>query len=105
MAVSFVRDAIFDAYKRFIGPAVQREIRAELTETAEDHAIEVFSLNLRKLLLQSPLKGKVVLGVDPAFRTGCKLAVLDPTGKVLEIGVIYPHTGKGRIPEAKEKNS
>lgn len=102
-SVRLVREAVFDAYKRFIAKAVEREIRSELTETAEDHGIEIFSLNLRKLLLQPPLKGKVILGVDPAFRTGCKLAVLDPTGKVLEIGVIYPHTGKGRVPEAKSK--
>lgn len=102
-AVQLVRAAILDAYKRFIGPAIEREIRAELSEVAEDHAIDIFSQNLRKLLLQPPLKGKIVLGVDPAFRTGCKLAVLDPTGKVLEIGVIYPHTAKARRPEAKEK--
>ncbi|WP_088809179.1 MULTISPECIES: Tex family protein [Listeria] len=102
-SVQVVRVAILDAYKRFIGPAIEREIRAELSEIAEDHAIDIFSENLRKLLLQPPLKGKVVLGVDPAYRTGCKLAVLDSTGKVLEIGVIYPHTAKARRPEAKQK--
>ncbi|WP_163652227.1 Tex family protein [Listeria sp. PSOL-1] len=93
-ASSRVELAIQDAYKRFIAPAIEREIRAELTEVAENHAIEIFAANLRKLLLQPPLKGKIMLGVDPAYRTGCKLAVLDQTGKVLEIGVIYPHSGQ-----------
>ncbi|WP_239256246.1 Tex family protein [Listeria ilorinensis] len=102
-AVERIVLAYEDAYKRFIGPAIEREIRAELTEKAEDHAIQIFAANLRKLLLQPPLKGNVMLGVDPAYRTGCKLAVLDPTGKVLEIGVIYPHTSKHRRPEAKTK--
>lgn len=92
-----------DAYKRFIGPAIEREIRGELTEKGEEQAIHIFSENLRKLLLQPPLKGKIILGVDPAFRTGCKFSVLDQTGKVLEIGVVYPHTAKARRPEAKQK--
>ncbi|WP_082235557.1 Tex family protein [Halobacillus massiliensis] len=82
--------AIEDSYKRLIQPSIEREIRSSLSETAEEQAIEVFSSNLKSLLLQHPLKGKMVLGVDPAFRTGCKLAVINETGKVLEIAVIYP---------------
>ncbi|MBQ4163884.1 MAG: RNA-binding transcriptional accessory protein [Turicibacter sp.] len=83
--------AIEDAYKRLIKPSIEREIRASLKEVAENQAIHIFSENVRQLLLQPPMKGKVVLGVDPAFRTGCKLAVVDETGKVLDIDVIYPH--------------
>jgi protein Tex len=98
-----VTEAIEDAYKRLIQPAIEREIRNELTEKAEEQAIHIFSENLRKLLLQPPLKGKVVLGVDPAFRTGCKLAAVDETGKVLSIGVIYPHTSGSKNTEAKDK--
>lgn len=90
-AVSVVKEAIEDSYKRFIGPAIEREIRSELTESAEEQAIEVFGENLRNLLLQAPLKDQTILGLDPAYRTGCKLAVVDATGKVLDIGVIYPH--------------
>lgn len=86
-----IKDAIADSYKRLISPSIEREIRSMLTEAAETKAIDVFSMNVKNLLLQPPLKGKVVLGVDPAFRTGCKLAVVDPTGKVLDIGVIYPN--------------
>lgn len=84
-------DSIADAYKRLIAPSIQREIRVILTEKAEEQAIHIFSLNLQHLLLQAPMKGHVVLGVDPAFRTGCKLAVISPHSKVLEIGVIYPN--------------
>lgn len=84
-------DAIADSYKRLIAPALQREIRSMLSEKAENQAIHIFSLNLQHLLLQAPMKGHVVLGVDPAFRTGCKLAVISPNSKVLEIGVIYPN--------------
>ncbi len=84
-------DSIADAYKRLIAPSIQREIRVILTEKAEEQAIHIFSLNLQHLLLQAPMKGHVVLGVDPAFRTGCKLAVISPSSKVLEIGVIYPN--------------
>lgn len=83
--------AIEDAYKRFINPAIEREMRNEKTESADKQAIEVFGENLRNLLLQPPLKGKTVMGFDPAYRTGCKLAVIDDTGKVLGKGVIYPH--------------
>ncbi|OFM90597.1 RNA-binding transcriptional accessory protein [Enterococcus sp. HMSC069A01] len=88
---SFVREAYQDSYKRFIQPAIERELRNELTEKADEQAIAIFGENLRNLLLQPPLKGKVVLGIDPAYRTGCKLAVVDATGKVLAIEVIYPH--------------
>ncbi|MDT2595876.1 Tex family protein [Enterococcus dongliensis] len=91
ITVEFVREAYKDSYKRFIGPAIEREIRNELTEEADEQAINIFGENLRNLLLQPPLKGKIVLGFDPAYRTGCKLAVVDATGKVLAIEVIYPH--------------
>lgn len=86
-----VREAYQDSYKRFIQPAIEREVRNELTEKADEQAIAIFGENLRNLLLQPPLKGKIVLGFDPAYRTGCKLAVVDATGKVLAIEVIYPH--------------
>ncbi|RST74034.1 RNA-binding transcriptional accessory protein [Siminovitchia acidinfaciens] len=98
-----VADAIEDSYKRLIEPSIEREIRNELTAKAEDQAIHIFSENLRKLLLQPPLKGKVVLGVDPAYRTGCKLAVVNETGKVLHIDVIYPHPPKAKPEQAKAK--
>ena len=88
---SYVRDAIKDAYKRLIAPSIERELRADLSEKAEDNAIHIFSENLRSLLLQPPMKGKMVLGVDPAYRTGCKLAVVDTMGKMSYIDVIYPH--------------
>lgn len=90
-AIALVQEANEDSYKRFIQPAIEREIRSELTEEAEDQAINVFGENLRNLLLQAPLKNKRILGFDPAYRTGCKLAAIDETGKVLGIGVIYPH--------------
>jgi uncharacterized protein len=96
-------ETIEDAYKRLIQPAIEREIRKELTEAAEDQAIHIFSENLRKLLLQPPMKGKVVLGVDPAFRTGCKLSVVDETGKVLLIDVIYPHPPVNKKEQALDK--
>lgn len=88
---AYVETAYLDSYKRFIGPAIEREIRNELTEKADEQAINIFGENLRNLLLQPPLKGKVVLGFDPAYRTGCKMAIVDATGKVLAIQVIYPH--------------
>ncbi|WEG74304.1 Tex family protein [Vagococcus intermedius] len=91
LTVQFVREAYEDAYKRFIAPAITREVRNQLTEKADEQAISIFGENLHNLLLQSPLKGKVVLGFDPAYRTGCKMAVVDATGKVLAIKVIYPH--------------
>ncbi|MBC1247691.1 Tex family protein [Listeria booriae] len=102
-AESYVMAGLEDAYKRFIGPAIEREIRAELTEAAEEQAIHIFAENLRKLLLQPPLKGKIILGLDPAYRTGCKLALLDQTGKVLTIDVIYPHPPQNKKAEAKQK--
>ncbi|WP_455931283.1 Tex family protein [Priestia aryabhattai] len=102
-AESYIISAIEDAYKRLIEPSIEREIRKELSEKAEERAIHIFSENLRKLLLQPPLKGKVVLGVDPAFRTGCKLAVVDETGKVLNIDVIYPHPPVRKAAEAQTK--
>ena len=86
-----LEEAIADSYKRLIQPSIAREIRAIKNEEAENQAIHIFSLNLKNLLLQAPMKGKVVLGVDPAFRTGCKLAVISPSSNVLEIGVIYPN--------------
>ncbi len=85
-----IKDAITDAYDRLIAPSIEREIRNDLTEKAEDGAIKVFGKNLEQLLMQPPIAGQVVLGWDPAFRTGCKLAVVDPTGKVLDTTVIYP---------------
>lgn len=88
---TLIEAAIRDAYKRFIAPAIEREIRSEWSEKADKHAIQIFGENLRNLLLQPPLKGKVVLGFDPAYRTGCKLAVITPTGQVVDKGVIYPH--------------
>ncbi|WP_371811479.1 Tex family protein [Sporosarcina sp. Te-1] len=96
-----VKLAIEDAFKRLIAPSVEREIRTSLTEKAEAQAIHVFSENLKSLLLQPPLKGRIVLGVDPAFRTGCKLAVVNETGKVLEISVIYPHPPKPKKEDSK----
>lgn len=89
-----LRAAVEDSYKRLIQPSIEREIRSSLTEKAEIQAIEVFSENLKNLLLQPPLKGRTILGVDPAFRTGCKLAAIDETGKVLEVGVMYPTAPK-----------
>jgi protein Tex len=102
-AASIVMEAVEDGYKRLIEPAVEREIRNELTEKAEERAIHIFAENLRKLLLQPPLKGKMVLGIDPAYRTGCKLAVVDETGKLLKVDVIYPHPPKSQLEEAKVK--
>lgn len=99
----YIEATIDDAYKRLIQPSIEREIRKELTEKAEEQAIHIFAENLRKLLLQPPMKGKRVLGVDPAFRTGCKLAVVDDTGKVHHIGVIYPHPPVQKKAEAKQK--
>lgn len=102
-AASLVLEAIEDGYKRLIQPSIEREIRNDLTEKGEEQAIHIFSENLRNLLLQPPLKGKMVLGVDPAYRTGCKLAVVDETGKVLKIDVIYPHPPVNKAKEAREK--
>lgn len=90
-----------DAYKRLIAPSIERELRGELTEKAEEHAIGIFSENLRNLLLQPPVKGRAVLGVDPAYRTGCKLAVVDETGKLLEVAVAYPTPPHNKKAEAE----
>ncbi len=98
----YVIDAIKDSYKRLIFPSMEREIRSELTSQSEDASIEVFKGNLENLLLIAPMKNKRVLGFDPAFRTGCKLAVVDETSKVLNISVIYPHEPHNRWNEAKE---
>ena len=100
--VSDVKEAIQDSYKRLIYPSIEREIRAELREKAEETAIDNFAKNVESLLLTPPMKEKVVLGYDPAFRTGCKLAVLDPTGKVLDIQVIYPTEPHNKIEESKK---
>lgn len=96
-----LREAAEDSYKRLIAPAIEREIRNDLTEKAEDGAIRVFGKNLEQLLMQPPIAGQVVLGWDPAFRTGCKLAVVDSTGKVLDTTVIYPTAPQNRVEEAK----
>ena len=100
--VEIVLDAIDDAYKRLIAPSIEREIRSELTSIAEEVAIDNFGKNLEKLLLQPPMKDKMVLGLDPAYRTGCKLAVLNPVGQSLEIAVIYPHEPVKKYEEAKK---
>ena len=104
---SFVRDivlsAIVDSYKRLIKPSIEREIRSQLTDMASDVAIDNFGQNLENLLMQPPIKDKVVLALDPAYRTGCKLAVLDSTGKLLDISVIYPHEPVNKKIEAKNK--
>ncbi len=97
-----VKNAIIDSYKRLIKPSIEREIRSDLTEKASIKAIENFGYNLEKLLLQPPLKEKWVMGLDPAFRTGCKLAVIDPTGKMVEIAKIYPHEPVKKYEEAKK---
>ncbi|HFV7608759.1 TPA: Tex family protein [Staphylococcus aureus] len=100
---SYILEAIKDSLKRLIVPSIEREIHADLTEKAENHAIDVFSENLRNLLLQPPMKGKQILGVDPAFRTGCKLAVINPFGTFIAKGVIYPHPPVAKK-EAAEKD-
>src|SRR5699024_235275 len=100
--IQILQDAIEDSYKRLIQPSVEREMRNRLTETAEEQAITVFSENLRNLLLQPPLKGRTVLGIDPAFRTGCKIAVVDETGKMIEINVIYPTATKNDVAGAEK---
>ena len=96
-----LQQAIQDSYDRLIAPAIERDIRNELTEKAEDGAITVFGKNLEQLLMQPPIAGKVVLGWDPAFRTGCKLAVVDPTGKVLDTKVIYPTAPQNKVEESQ----
>ena len=98
-----LREAGDDAYSRLIFPSIEREIRAELTETAAENAIKVFAVNLKQLLMQPPVKGKTVLGLDPGYRTGCKVAVVDGTGKVLDTAVIYPTHGERKAAESKQK--
>ena len=97
-----LREVTEDSYKRLISPAIEREIRSELTENAEAGAIKVFGKNLEQLLMQPPITGRVVLGWDPAFRTGCKLAVVDGTGKVLDTVVIYPTAPQNKVEESKK---
>ena len=94
-----LKNVVEDAYKRLIAPAIEREIRSELTEKAEDNAISIFGKNLKQLLMQPPIAGQVVLGWDPAFRTGCKLAVVDTTGKVLDTTVVYPTVPQNKVKE------
>ncbi len=98
-----IKEACDDAYKRLIFPSVEREMRNYLTEKAQEDAIKVFAVNLKNLLLQAPFKGKTVLGLDPAYRTGCKIAVIDKTGKVLDTCVVYPTPPQNRVDEAKAK--
>ena len=102
-ATPFIKEAIQDSLKRLILPSIEREIRGGLTQNAESHAIDVFSENLRNLLLQPPMKGKQILGVDPAFRTGCKLAVVNPFGTFIAKGVIYPHPPISKVEEAEKE--
>ena len=97
---ALVQEACDDAYSRLIYPSIERELRAELTEKASEDAIKLFGVNLRQLLMAPPVKGKVAIGLDPGYRTGCKLAVVDPTGKVLDTAVIYPTHG-----DAQERRS
>lgn len=101
----YVGEACDDSYKRLIYPSIEREIRAELTENADEGAIKVFSSNLRQLLMQPPVKDSVTLGLDPAYRTGCKIAVVDSTGKVLDTTVVYPTPPQSKTEEAKKKLS
>lgn len=101
-SITVVKEAIEDGYKRLIQPSIERELRNDLTEKAEAQAIHIFSENLRSLLLQPPIRGKMVLGVDPAYRTGCKLAVVDETGKMLEVTAIYPHPPKPDVEKSKK---
>lgn len=100
-ATSVLDAAIADTYKRLIAPAIERDVRSEFTVKAESHAITVFGENLKNLLMQQPIADKVVLGVDPAYRTGCKLAVIDPTGKLLGVTVIYPTPPQNKVEEAQ----
>lgn len=100
-SAGYIEQAVKDSYERLIAPSIEREIRNELTEHAEEGAISVFGKNLHQLLMQPPVSGQTVLGWDPAFRTGCKLAVVDPTGKVLDTVVIYPTAPQNKVAEAK----
>lgn len=99
----FVRNAAFDGFSRLIFPSLEREVRSALTEKAAEQAIRVFGVNLQQLLMQPPVKNAVTLGLDPAYRTGCKLAVVDAAGKVLDTAVIYPTPPQNKVGPAKEK--
>ncbi|WP_069650345.1 Tex family protein [Caloranaerobacter ferrireducens] len=103
ITTEYLKEAIEDGYKRLIAPSIEREIRNSLTERAEEHAIKVFARNLKNLLMQSPVKGKVVMGFDPAFRTGCKIAVVDETGKLLATTTVYPTEPQNKIEETKKE--
>jgi len=98
----YVARAAEDAYGRLIAPSIEREVRNELTEAAEEQAMKVFAENLRNLLMQPPVKGRVVMGLDPAYRTGCKIAIIDDTGKVLDTAVVYPTPPQNKVEEAKQ---
>ena len=97
-----LKEAGEDAYSRLIFPSIEREIRAELTENASESAMKVFATNLKQLLMQPPVKGKTVLGLDPGYRTGCKVAVVDDTGKVLDTAVIYPTHSELKVAQSKK---
>lgn len=99
----YIEKAVEDSYKRLIFPSIEREIRTSLTERAETEAIDVFALNLRPLLMQPPTKGVVIMGIDPAYRTGCKVAIIDETGKLLTYTTVYPTEPQNRVEEAKEE--
>ena len=99
----YVRAAILDGLKRLAYPSIERMVRSALSEKAHESSIDVFSMNLEKLLLQPPMKDKVILGFDPAFRTGCKLAVIDASGKKLTVDVIYPHQPNAKVRESEQK--
>jgi len=99
----YIEKAIEDSYKRLIFPSVEREIRSVLTERAEEEAIDVFALNLKSLLMQPPTKGAIIMGIDPAYRTGCKVAVIDDTGKLLDYTTVYPIDPQNKVEEAKEE--
>lgn len=105
LTCEYVRKAVTDGYRRLVAPAIERELRSRLTERSEAHGITIFAKNLKSLLLQQPVAGKTVLGVDPAYRTGCKWAVIDPTGKLLEVGVVYPTPPHKKIVEAEQEFS
>ena len=100
---NLVKDACDDAYQRLIYPSIEREVRNDLTDNASESAMKVFAVNLKQLLMQAPVKGKVVLGLDPGYRTGCKVAVVDHTGKVLDTAVIYPTHSEAKIAQSKAK--
>ena len=100
---NMLQEAVEDATKRLLLPAVERDVRRELTESAETHAIQVFAINLRGLLTQPPVSGHTILAIDPGYRTGCKLTAIDPTGKVLDSGTIYPHSGKAQRDDALKR--